>query len=140
MALIVKSLITALFIGALGVVLWIQRDALIAEKARLARAEQAVSDKDDAIKTLTEAARKNAVSLGKLQADREGIAVTLTERERTIENLQHENANIRSWADTPLPDAIARMRDHAAITGADDYRQRVRASDAMQSARSRADD
>ncbi|AEK60834.1 Rz-like lysis system protein LysB [Collimonas fungivorans] len=140
MELIVKSLITALLVGVLGVVIWIQRDALIAEKARTDRAEQAISDKDDAIKSLTEAAKKNKVSLSKLQADREGIAATLTERERTIENLQHENAAIRSWADTPLPDAIAGMRDHAAITGADDYRQRMPASNTMQPTGGRAED
>lgn len=134
MELIVKSLIAALLVGLLGTVIWIQRDSLKAEQERANRAEQAVADKDGAIQVLIEAARRSKVAVGKLQADKEGIAATLNERERTIESLQYENATIRTWADTSLPDAIVRMRAHGTITGADDYRQRMPASDAVQPA------
>ena len=140
MGLIVRSLIVALLVGLSGAVIWIQRDALKAEQGRADRAEQAIVDKDDAIQALIEAARKSKTAVSKLQADREGIATTLTERERTIENLQHENATIRGWAESPLPDAITGMRDHGPITGADDYRQRMPASDALQPAGGRAED
>jgi LysB family phage lysis regulatory protein len=140
MELIVKSLISALFVGALGLVIYVQHNSLKEAQERIERAEQATRDRDGIIKTLTTVADKNRRAAIKLQDDRDNIAVTLTERENLIESLQHENATIRSWADTPLPDAIARMRDHAAITGADDYRQRMSVGDALQPAGGRAED
>jgi LysB family phage lysis regulatory protein len=140
MEMIAKLLISALLVAALCLVIVVQRNGLIAAKARAERAEQQLAERDAAIRTLTAAAAKNRQSLGKLQADRESIAATLTKRERTIESLQHENATIRHWAESALPDAIAGLRAHAAITGADAYRQRLSAGDAMQSAGDSAQD
>jgi LysB family phage lysis regulatory protein len=134
MELIVKSLISALFVAVLGLVIYVQRGSLIAAQERVERAEQATRDRDGTIKTLTEAAARDRLATAKLQAARENIAATLTERENLIESLQHENATIRSWADTPLPDAIARLRERPATTGADHLPQRLPASDALPAA------
>ena len=67
----------------------------------------------------------------KLKAARDDIAATLTERENLIESLQHDNATIRSWADAPLPDAIARLRDRPATTGVDNLPQRLPGSSTL---------
>jgi LysB family phage lysis regulatory protein len=131
MELIVKSIIAALFVAVLGLVIYVQRGSLIAAQERVERAEQATRDRDGTIKTLTEAAARDRLATAKLQAARENIAATLNERENLIESLQHDNATIRSWADTPLPDAIARLRDRPAATGADHLPQRLSASDAL---------
>jgi LysB family phage lysis regulatory protein len=131
MELIVKSVISALFVGALGLVIYVQRGSLVAASERVERAEQATRDRDGTIKTLTDTAAKDKKAAAKLQAARANIAATLTERENLIESLQHDNATIRSWADAPLPDAIARLRDRPTTTGADDYRQRVPSGDAL---------
>jgi len=140
MELIVKSVIAALFVAVLGLVITIQRSSLIAAQDRVERAEQATRDRDSTIKTLTEAAARNKQAAAKLQDDRDRIATTLNERENLIESLQHENATIRSWADTPLPDAIARLRDRPAATGADHLPQRLPASDTLPAAGSGAQD
>ena len=140
MEMITKLLISALLVAALCLVIALQRNGLIAANARAERAEQAIVERDAAMKMLKEAAAKNRQSLGKLQADRESIAATLTKRERTIESLQYENATIRNWAESALPDAIAGLREHAAITGADAYRQRLPAGDALQPAGDSAQD
>jgi LysB family phage lysis regulatory protein len=134
MELIVKSLISALFVGALGLVIYVQRDRLNAIQERVERAEQATRDRDGTIKTLTDTAARDKRAVAKLQAARENIAATLNERENLIESLQHDTATIRSWADTPLPDAIARLRDRPATTGADHLPQRLPASDALPAA------
>ncbi|MEO8643081.1 Rz-like lysis system protein LysB [Pseudomonas sp.] len=49
---------------------------------------------------------------------RQGLAA----RQRTIEDLKRENAELRLWADQSLPDAARRLRDRPAITGAAAYR------------------
>ncbi|AMP13429.1 Rz-like lysis system protein LysB [Collimonas pratensis] len=140
MELIVKSLISALFVGALGLVIYVQHNGLKAAKERAERAEQIARDRDDTIKTLTDAAARDKKAAAKLQTAHDRIATTLAERENLIESLQHENPTIRSWADTPLPDAIAGLRQHPAATGADDYRQRLSNSDPLPTAGGSAQD
>lgn len=140
MELIVKSLISALFVGALGLVIYVQRGSLIASQERVERAEQAIRDRDGTIKTLTDAAERNKQAAAKLQAANDNIAATLTERENQLESLLHDNPQVRSWSDTALPDAIARLRDRPAITGADAYRQRLPGGHALQPAGDSAQD
>ncbi len=47
----------------------------------------------------------------------------LAQRNSQIKRLYRENATLRRWADTPLPDDIIRLRQRPAFTGAADYRQ-----------------
>jgi LysB family phage lysis regulatory protein len=140
MEVIVKSLISALFVGALGLVIYVQYNDLRAAKERIEGAEQATRDRDGTIKTLKAAADRDKKAAAKLQGERNSIAATLTERENLIENLQHENALILSWADAPLPDAIARLREHPATIGAAAYSERLPGSDALPAAGSSAQD
>jgi LysB family phage lysis regulatory protein len=139
MELVTKSLISALFVGALGLVVYVQHNGLKAAKERAERAEQTTHDRDDIIKTLTDAAARNRRAVAKLEAARDSIAATLTERENLIESLQHD-PTIRSWFDTPLPDAVARLREHPAATGADDYRERLPSAHALPAAGGRTQD
>ncbi|HWX02506.1 Rz-like lysis system protein LysB [Collimonas sp.] len=131
MELIVKSLISALAVGALCLVIYVQRDGLTAARERAETAEQITRDRDGTIKTLTDAAARDKKAAAKLQAARDNIAATLTERENLIERLQHDDPQVRNWADTPLPDAVARLREHPAATGADAYSQRLPSDHAL---------
>ncbi|SFD28659.1 Rz-like lysis system protein LysB [Collimonas sp. OK412] len=140
MEMIVKSLISALFVGALGLVIYVQYNGLKEAQSRIKDAEQATRDRDGTIKTLKAAADRDKRAAAKLQGERNSIAATLTERENLIENLQHENATIRSWADAPLPDAIARLRERAAVTGAAAYAERLPSGDALSAAGGSAQD
>ncbi|MEO6919576.1 MAG: Rz-like lysis system protein LysB [Collimonas sp.] len=125
MELIAKGLISALAVGALCLVIVVQRDGLIAAKERATLAEQEIGQRDTVIISLKDAAARNSKASAKLQAARDDIAATLTERENLIESLIHDNPPIRTWAESALPDAVARLREHPAATGADDYRQRL---------------
>jgi LysB family phage lysis regulatory protein len=140
MELIVKSVIAALFVGVLGLVIYVQRGSLAAAGERIERAEQATRDRDGTIKTLTDTAARDKKAAAKLQAARDDIAAILAERENLIESLQHDNATIRSWADAPLPDAIARLRDRPAATGADNLPQRLPGSSTLPAAGGGAQD
>jgi len=140
MELIAKSLISLLGIGALCLVIYVQRDGLAAAKARAEAAEQITRDRDGTIKTLIDAAARDKKAAAKLQAARDDIAATLIERENLLESLQHDDPAIRTWADTALPDAVARLREHPAITGADAYSQRLPSDHALQTASDGAQD
>jgi LysB family phage lysis regulatory protein len=140
MELIAKSLISLLGIGALCLVIYVQRDGLTVAKERAEAAEQITRDRDGTIKTLTDAAARDKKAAAKLQAARDNIAATLTERENQLENLIHDNPTIRTWADTPLPDAVARLREHPAVTGADVDSQRLPSDHTLQPAGGSAQD
>lgn len=65
-----------------------------------------------------------------LDAQRRAKAEQQAELERTASNrlvrireLQHENQQLREWSDTRLPVGVIRLRERAAVTGADAYRQ-----------------
>jgi LysB family phage lysis regulatory protein len=134
MELIVKSLISALFVGVLVLVIYVQRDSLTAAHVRIEHAEQATRDRDGTIKTLTDAAARNRQAAAKLEAANDNIAATLAERENQLESLLHDNPQVRNWFDTPLPDAVVGLREHAAATGAGAYRQRLPGSDPLPTA------
>jgi LysB family phage lysis regulatory protein len=140
MELIAKSLISLLGVGALCLVIYVQRDGLTAARERAETAEQITRDRDGTIKTLTDAAARDKKAAAKLQAARDNIAATLTERENLIESLLHDNPTIRTWAESPLPDAVARLREHPAATGAGNYGQRLSSSDPLQPAGGSAQD
>lgn len=57
-----------------------------------------------------------------LRSQQDQLRQGLVARQRTIEELKRENAELRLWADQPLPDAARRMRERPAITGAAAYR------------------
>ncbi|SFB12195.1 phage lysis regulatory protein, LysB family [Collimonas sp. OK607] len=140
MELIVKSLIASLAVGALCVVIYVQRDGLAAARERAERAEQEIGQRDTVITALTDAATRNGKAAAKLQTAHDRISATLTERENLIESLLHDDPTLRNWADTALPDAVARLREHPAATGADDYRQRLPSDHPLQPAGDGAQD
>ncbi|PYE27973.1 LysB family phage lysis regulatory protein [Paraburkholderia silvatlantica] len=96
--------------------------AELAESAlQLAGANRGIVDRDDTIKRLQDDAAEKARQQKQLDSTRAAIAsqleTVLTENRR----LKDENAEIRAWADTPLPFDIARLHNTPAQTGADDY-------------------
>ena len=140
MDLIVKLLIGSLLVGGLSTAIYHQRASLIAVKERAARAEQGITDRDSIIDTLNATAAKNRKALNALQVQRDGIAATLSTREQQIKKLQYENSTIRHWAESPLPDAIVRLRQRPALIGSDAYRQWLSTSDPLPVTSKRTDD
>ena len=85
----------------------------------------------NALKATLEREREDQAKLLKLQGE---LRTGLANRERLIEDLKHENDELRQWADRPLPDAARRLRERPAITGADAYRQWLSSSGALPTA------
>ena len=114
-------------VGAGGWMAWQEYRTALAEAASARQALDTARAESAQRQLVIDALWRNAQSLedrrrqlAETQAD---LTRTASNRLAHIQELQHENARIRRWADTRLPDAIGRMRDRPAVTGADAYRE-----------------
>ncbi len=135
------GLLTAVLLAGFGAWGWSQKSLLDSEKGiSKGLAEQLDTAKADArdnlatantLKATLEREREDRAKLLKLQGE---LRTGLANRERLIEDLKHENDELRQWADQPLPDAARRLRERPAITGADAYRQWLSSGGALPTA------
>lgn len=65
----------------------------------------------------------NSQAQTQLYAAAENNLALLRQRQKKIEELTHENEALRRWSDTPLPDAVVRLRQRPALTGGESYRR-----------------
>lgn len=130
----------ALF-GVLALLIWGQQQRINIAEGKTERAESiAATAREDAARNLTTAKaltttlkqERDAQRALRSQQDvlRQGVA----KRERTIEELKRENAELRDWAAQPLPDTARRLRERPAFTGAAAYRQWLSGRGALPSA------
>lgn len=138
-----SRLIAALIILVLVVIvtwaLW-QRSEAAEARADLAEQQLAESQQREqqhklVINALWDNARRQANQRRALAQQQAALARTASNRLTTIEELQRENATLRVWANTRLPDAVIRLRSRPAVTGADDYHQSVRDPEPLHPAR-----
>lgn len=116
-------------LGALALLIWGQQQRInIAEgNTELAKAA-AMTARADADRnlttanTLTNTLKQERDAQSALRTQQDQLRQGLAKRERTIEELKHENAELRTWATQPLPDAARRLRERPALTGAAAYR------------------
>ncbi|MDD0980682.1 MULTISPECIES: Rz-like lysis system protein LysB [Pseudomonas] len=117
-------------LGALALLIWGQQQRInVAEgNTELAKAA-ALAARADAdrnlttVNTLTNTLKQERNAQSALRTQQDQLRQGLAKRERTIEELKLENAELRTWATQPLPDVARRLRERPALTGADAYRQ-----------------
>lgn len=119
-------------LGALALLIWGQQQRInVAEgntELAKAAAKAARADADRNLttaNTLTNTLKQERDAQSALRTQQDQLRQGLAKRERTIEELKRENAELRSWATQPLPDVARRLRERPALTGADAYRQWV---------------
>ena len=128
-------------LGVLALLIWGQQQRINIAEGKTERAESiAATAREDAARNLTTAKaltttlkqERDAQRALRSQQDvlRQGVA----KRERTIEELKRENAELRDWAAQPLPDTARRLRERPAFTGAAAYRQWLSGRGALPSA------
>jgi len=117
-------------LGALALLIWGQQQRInVAEgntELAKAAAKTARADADRNLttaNTLTNTLKQERDAQNALRTQQDQLRQGLAKRERTIEELKRENAELRTWATQPLPDAARRLRERPALTGADAYRQ-----------------
>ena len=92
--------------------------------------------KDTTINTLSGELTKQAEAAAQLQNQLGELSMTAATRADTIKRLKRENAELRSWADSPLPDPVIRLLKRPAITGAADYQDHLSGPDPLPAAAS----
>lgn len=94
-------------------------------------AERREKTKDEAIDTLTGELDAQATAAAQLQRQLGDLTITAATRADTIKRLKHENAELKEWADRPLPDPVVRLLQRPALTGAADYQAHLSSPGAL---------
>ncbi|MDM5057598.1 Rz-like lysis system protein LysB [Aeromonas rivipollensis] len=97
-------------------------------------AEQREKLKDGAIDTLTGELDAQATAAATLQRQLGDLTITAATRADTIKRLKRENAELKEWADRPLPDPVIRLLQRPALTGAADYQAHLSGADPLPTA------
>lgn len=116
-----------------GLVTTLQSD-LKAASDKAAEAEQREKIKDGAIDTLTGELGAQATAAATLQRQLGDLTITAATRADTIKRLKRENAELKEWADRPLPDPVVRLLQRPALTGAADYQAHLSGADPLPTA------
>ncbi|ONR49502.1 protein lysB [Burkholderia cenocepacia] len=117
---------------------------LRAERATAQRqrveAQQALAARDGIIARLRQDAAERAQQQARLDHAQTAIASKLDAIRFENRRLTDENAALRAWADTRLPDDVVRLQASPALTGAGDYVEHVPDGETVHAAEARAAD
>ncbi|KVQ57498.1 protein LYSB [Burkholderia territorii] len=127
LATLIAAIAGAQYVRALQVRLATAQDA-----AR--QAKQGIDARDAIIGRLLTDVREKDEQRAQLDRTRGAVDATLAAYQSQLRRLIDENEAVRAWAVTRLPDDVVRLHSSPALTGADDYAQRVRGGDALHSA------
>lgn len=116
-----------------GQVTTLQSD-LNAANDKAKEAERREKTKDGVIDTLTGELDAQATAAATLQRQLGDLTITAATRTDTIKRLKRENAELKEWADRPLPDPVVRLLQRPALTGAADYQAHLSGADTLPTA------
>ena len=124
-----KALYGIALLGALALLIWGQQQRIDVAESQTEMANTAAKTaREDADRnletanTLTDTLNQERANQSALRTQQDLLRQGLAKRERTIEDLKRENAELRDWAAQPLPDTARRLRERPALTGAAAYR------------------
>lgn len=129
------TIVLALVITALGWQSWRLNNArhtIDTQGTALETKAQELSKKNGQLISLAILTETNCREQMRLYAVTEQTTALLRNRQHRIEELKHENEDLRRWADTPLPADIIRLRERPALAGGAAYREWLSQSDTMQ--------
>jgi LysB family phage lysis regulatory protein len=128
-------------VAALCGLIWQQQQRIESEQARadLATDRQQQAEQRNARQAAVIVAQEQALGAERaaqasLREQQGQLRQALAARQLTIEGLKRENAELRDWADQPLPAAARRLRERPAITGAAGYQHWLSRRDALPAA------
>ncbi|MGE8568008.1 MAG: hypothetical protein ACN6PV_16155 [Achromobacter sp.] len=115
----------------LAALLWFQRGQIESQDIALKAYGELTKSQANDLATLADRVTGQRFDLMQLERTQDEFRNALDLRTFDIERLKNENPEVRSWADSLLPDPIARLRERPAITGAADYAEYLRTRDAV---------
>lgn len=83
---------------------------------------------------LTDTLTKQRAAQAQLQTTQKDLRREIDVRRRRIQELEHENADLKAWAGRPLPAAARRLRERPVLTGATAYREWLSSGNALPAA------
>lgn len=120
----------ALFALALALTIAVLCMALYGQGLRIDQANQKREAAEDQVTQLTGERDHLTATLTEQRAAQAQLQTTQTDlrreidvRKRRIQELEDENADLKAWADQPLPAAARRLRQRPILTGATAYRE-----------------
>ncbi len=131
---LVIGAVAAVLIAGLGLQSWRLHNAqqlTIQQAKTLSVQETALTEKNSQLKSVAEQAEHNNQEQARLRALANENQAALSARQKTIERLKRENAELKRWADTPLPADIVRLRQRPVLTGGHAYREWLSQSNAV---------
>ncbi|WP_206403601.1 Rz-like lysis system protein LysB [Erwinia billingiae] len=120
------GLVVVVLVTALGWQSWRLNNAsqtIETQVAELSSKKKALTQKNSQLIALNILTQTSSQAQTQLYAAAEKNNILLRDRQRLIEELKRENDELRSWADSPLPDAVIRLRARPAIAGGESYRE-----------------
>lgn len=127
-----QALYGVALLAAIALLVWAQsqrievadKNAELANQAADAARDRATRSEATAIQLQASLQEERTAQI-KLRSVQDQLRQGLATRQQMIEDLKRENADLRLWADQPLPYAARRLRERPAITGAAAYRDWV---------------
>ncbi|WP_175237749.1 MULTISPECIES: protein lysB [Burkholderia cepacia complex] len=114
------------------------RADLGATRQQLVEARQALAGRDDVIARMRQDTAERARQQARLDRSQAAIASKLDATRLENRRLTDENAALRAWAGTRLPDDVVRLQANPALTGADAYVEYVPGGEPLHAADARA--
>ncbi len=107
---------------SLAALYWLYSD-LLDTRERAGQLELAVAQSQQSINAIQKTAKQNQAAQAALQQSLSDASTLAAMQSQQLEQLKHDFADVKAWADTPLPAAVIRLRQRPAITGSAAYRQ-----------------
>lgn len=126
----IRTLAVVLCVSVL-VVMWSQYQRLGSQQNLIELYQDTNEELRTSIETMVHAYADNSRQMQQVLVSQQRIQQNLSTRQTEIRRLQRDVEEIRVWADHPLPDAVIRMRQRPAVTGATNYGSTVPASDTV---------
>ncbi len=119
-------LVVVVLAAALGWQSWRLNNAshtIETQVTELSSKKKALTQKNSQLIALNILTQTSSQAQAHLYAAAEKNNTLLRDRQRRIKELKRENDELRRWADSPLPDAVIRLRARPAIAGGESYRE-----------------
>jgi len=124
----------------LAVFAWGQHRQLGLQGQLLQNQQSAIDAVVDNLNTVVGLSEQSRDQMADLLSAQSNVSSVLSARQQEIRRLQNDVAEIRTWADQPLPADIVRMRQRPAARGAGDYGKSMPAGGSVRPAGGSAQD
>jgi LysB family phage lysis regulatory protein len=134
MSALIRTLVPYALSLVLAALMWFQHNQIASQDTAIKAYGEIIKDQASDLASVTERMTGQRLEMVQLERRQEEIRIALDQRTFDIERLKNENPEVRRWADSLLPDPVARLRERPALTGSAAYAEYLRTRDTVQPA------